>query len=249
MNAFMRWSQLERRKIIESWPDAHNAEISKNLGRKWRTLSEGEKKPFVEEAESLKLLHLKEYPDYKYKPKKKANQRQPIKTVIKTNRKNENCMKVLKQSVSENIRGKQKCLNNEKLMKCEHTEDGSYSSEATCLDIKLEIKEEELNSVSLPFDESFYFSYDSIKFECPNLAILLDNSKIKLEERVEDELENLDSLTSLDLIPLPEEEMEYLSNLPTEEWECQLVDSGCSASLNYRPLKFEYDDIFSDFCL
>ena len=40
MNPFMVWSQLERRKIIESFPDSHNAEISKNLGRKWRGLTE-----------------------------------------------------------------------------------------------------------------------------------------------------------------------------------------------------------------
>merc|ERR1719233_671874 len=72
MNAFMVWSQLERRKIIEQNPDAHNAEISKNLGKKWRTLGEDEKQEFIDEAERLRQLHLKEYPDYKYKPKKKA---------------------------------------------------------------------------------------------------------------------------------------------------------------------------------
>eukprot|EP00092_Neocalanus_flemingeri_P008320 GFUD01008971.1.p1 GENE.GFUD01008971.1~~GFUD01008971.1.p1 ORF type:complete len:360 (-),score=70.96 GFUD01008971.1:1305-2384(-) len=72
MNAFMVWSQLERRKIIEQNPDAHNAEISKNLGKKWRTLGELEKQEFIDEAERLRQLHLKEYPDYKYKPKKKA---------------------------------------------------------------------------------------------------------------------------------------------------------------------------------
>ena len=67
----MRWSQLERRKIIESFPDSHNAEISKNLGKKWRGLTEEERRPFVEEAERLKMLHLKEFPQYKYQPKKK----------------------------------------------------------------------------------------------------------------------------------------------------------------------------------
>jgi transcription factor SOX4/11/12 (SOX group C) len=72
MNAFMRWSQLERRKIIERNPDAHNAEISKNLGKKWRTLAAEEKQPFIDEAEKLRQMHLQEYPDYKYKPKKKA---------------------------------------------------------------------------------------------------------------------------------------------------------------------------------
>ena len=72
MNAFMVWSQLERRKIINRNPDSHNAEISKNLGKTWRTLSEEERQPFIDEAERLRLLHQKEYPDYKYKPKKKG---------------------------------------------------------------------------------------------------------------------------------------------------------------------------------
>merc|ERR1711922_132489 len=71
MNPFMVWSQLERRKIIESFPDSHNAEISKNLGKKWKELTEEQRRPFVEEAERLKMLHLKEFPQYKYQPKKK----------------------------------------------------------------------------------------------------------------------------------------------------------------------------------
>jgi hypothetical protein len=48
MNAFMVWSQIERRKICEHTPDMHNAEISKQLGRQWRELSDDDKKPFVE---------------------------------------------------------------------------------------------------------------------------------------------------------------------------------------------------------
>ncbi len=71
MNAFMVWSQLERRKIIEVTPDKHNAEISKELGRRWKLLPEEKRKPYIEEAERLRILHQKEYPDYKYKPKKK----------------------------------------------------------------------------------------------------------------------------------------------------------------------------------
>ncbi|CAI4226815.1 unnamed protein product [Auanema sp. JU1783] len=72
MNAFMVWSQLERRKICEHQPDMHNAEISKQLGSRWRQLSEVEKAPFIQEAERLRLMHMQEYPDYKYKPRKKA---------------------------------------------------------------------------------------------------------------------------------------------------------------------------------
>ena len=72
MNAFMVWSQLERRKIIEVTPDKHNAEISKELGRRWKLLTEDLRQPYIDEAERLRILHQKEYPDYKYKPRKKA---------------------------------------------------------------------------------------------------------------------------------------------------------------------------------
>ena len=72
MNAFMVWSQLERRKIVEVNPDKHNAEISKELGRRWKLLSEELRQPYIDEAERLRLLHQKEYPDYKYKPRKKV---------------------------------------------------------------------------------------------------------------------------------------------------------------------------------
>ncbi len=68
----MVWSQIERRKICELQPDMHNAEISKRLGRRWKQLSDDERQPFIEEAERLRLMHLQEYPDYKYRPKKKS---------------------------------------------------------------------------------------------------------------------------------------------------------------------------------
>ncbi len=72
MNAFMVWSQMERRRIIAKTPDKHNAEISKELGLRWKLLSDDARLPYIKEAEKLKMLHQQEYPDYKYKPKKKA---------------------------------------------------------------------------------------------------------------------------------------------------------------------------------
>lgn len=49
----------------------HNAEISKRLGLQWKMLSEAERQPFIEEAERLRVLHVQEYPDYKYRPRKR----------------------------------------------------------------------------------------------------------------------------------------------------------------------------------
>lgn len=68
----MVWSQMERRKICEVQPDMHNAEISKKLGARWKLLSEEDRQPFREEAERLRQLHQKQYPHYKYRPRKKT---------------------------------------------------------------------------------------------------------------------------------------------------------------------------------
>jgi transcription factor SOX4/11/12 (SOX group C) len=77
MNAFMVWSQIERRKICEQQPDMHNAEISKRLGKRWKMLNDEERGPFVDEAERLRLLHMQQYPDYKYRPRKKVKPGHP----------------------------------------------------------------------------------------------------------------------------------------------------------------------------
>ncbi|XP_045461600.1 transcription factor sem-2-like isoform X1 [Harmonia axyridis] len=83
MNAFMVWSQIERRKICEVSPDMHNAEISKKLGRRWKLLNDEERHPFIEEAERLRQLHQQEYPDYKYRPRKKQTKPSPKATTAK----------------------------------------------------------------------------------------------------------------------------------------------------------------------
>lgn len=73
MNAFMVWAQTERRRLSADNPGLHNVEISRRLGQKWLQMKEEERLPFMEEAERLRLLHLRQYPDYRYQPRKKTN--------------------------------------------------------------------------------------------------------------------------------------------------------------------------------
>ena len=51
LNAFMVFSSIERHKITSATPKLHNAAISKDLGRMWKSLSKADREPYILEAE------------------------------------------------------------------------------------------------------------------------------------------------------------------------------------------------------
>ena len=250
MNAFMRWSQIERKKIIENFPDAHNAEISKNLGKKWRTLSEEEKRPFIEEAEKLKILHLKEYPNYKYRPKKKITHHQhhinkmdhkKSRSQIKSKRSVRKVYQRKNMWKSSSPERREKSRNTTEHQRVE-TDFWRKCEAEDAEDSRAGKKDAEMATVAISYDQSLslYFSADQVK-DNSSLASLLDNVSVKLETAdcadLTGELPNLDSM---DLMSLPAD----------LEWDSQSLEAAPpDNSEDFKNFKFEHEDFLSDYCL
>jgi hypothetical protein len=89
MNAFMVWAQAARKNLTTNLSVVNNAQLSKTLGKLWksvflknskilfiisilfRSLPQEQRRPFVEEAERIREQHKRDYPEYRYQPKRK----------------------------------------------------------------------------------------------------------------------------------------------------------------------------------
>ena len=76
MNSFLLWAKVMRKKYAKENPTMHNAEISKLLGKVWNGMTTNDKRPYVERAEKLRVLHMRDHPNYRYAPRKKKDRKQ-----------------------------------------------------------------------------------------------------------------------------------------------------------------------------
>lgn len=220
----------------------HNAVISKYLGSKWKSLSAIEKQPFIEEAERLRQFHSKEYPDYKYRPKKK--QHKSSKTVMcslpnssslvsSTFKKNSSSSSVSSNSSSE-INASRKSLfkvNGHRSSRRKNTVTSTATTETSKASTSTHLRPVPLNNDLTNFANNklhCMLGYDLIP-NSPESATLYDeNSLISTRP---DSLENIlfDSNKKIDII---------------DETYCVMNELDCFGNEENRNLQIGIDDMY-----
>nr|CAD7457404.1 unnamed protein product [Timema tahoe] len=63
--------QLQQQVRLQTY--SHNIRSRSVRGKKWRGLTPQERRPYVEEAERLRVIHMQEHPNYKYRPRRRKH--------------------------------------------------------------------------------------------------------------------------------------------------------------------------------
>ncbi|RZC41233.1 SOX-15-like [Asbolus verrucosus] len=229
MNAFMVWSQIERRKICEVQPDMHNAEISKKLGRRWKELKDDERQPFIEEAERLRQLHQKEYPDYKYRPRKKTSKPAP-KTTSSNKKTSKKSSKILRNDNNNNTSNNNNSIVKERLYARRTALPESTTSKLKeQLDLSPAMTPVQLPPVSILAKVPSSPSCDIP--DSPESATIYDDSLAPLHHEPEDRLthgstatlDDLDRIEDFNLLQPMEIDLQELADI-------EIMDSGSNGS-------------------